>query len=233
MNTQKIIVPVVCALVLILGGYWLFASRKGNDVKNTQETTLGSSGVATVDTSPVKTGAVMQTTEKDINKAETNKKIMYATLNTNKGNITLELFTDATPETVANFVKLAESGFYNGTKFHRVIKGFMSQGGDPLTKDDSKMAQWGTGGPGYQFKDEIAPTNSNQINTISMANAGPNTNGSQFFINAQNNDSLNTKHTVFGKVIEGADVALTINSVPTAPGDRPLDPVIIQSITLK
>jgi len=109
----------------------------------------------------------------------------------------------------------------------------MSQGGDPLSKDDSKMAQWGTGGPGYKFKDEINTNNSNQTNTISMANSGPNTNGSQFFINAQNNDFLNTKHTVFGRVVDGTDIALAINSVATVPGDRPVDPVIIQSITLK
>jgi len=233
MNTQKIIVAVVCALVLVLGGYWIFTSEKSGDVKNTQETTLTISGSPTTDTSPIKTEAVKQETETNINKTETNKKIMYATLNTNKGNITLELFTETTPETVANFIKLAESGFYDGTKFHRVMKGFMSQGGDPLSKDDSKMAQWGTGGPGYKFKDEINTNNSNQTNTISMANSGPNTNGSQFFINAQNNDFLNTKHTVFGRVVDGTDIALAINSVATVPGDRPVDPVIIQSITLK
>src|SRR5688572_5636403 len=104
---------------------------------------------------------------------------MQALLHTSKGDITIEL-SAATPKTVANFAKLAGEGFYNGTKFHRVVAGFMVQGGDPLTKDDAMQARWGTGGPGYQFADEIGPGNHNGVGTISMANAGPNTNGSQF-----------------------------------------------------
>src|SRR5271165_2521121 len=104
-----------------------------------------------------------------------------AILHTNKGDITIEFSVDA-PNTAANFIKLAQEGFYDGTKFHRVIKDFMIQGGDPQTKDDALMARWGTGGPGYTFADEIHPNNNNDIGTISMANAGPNTNGSQFFI---------------------------------------------------
>lgn len=160
-----------------------------------------------------------------------NKKVMKATLHTSKGDITIEL-NSATPKTVENFTKLAKEGFYNGTKFHRVIKGFMSQGGDPLSKDDTKASMWGTGGPGYKFEDEITSPNKNDINTISMANAGPNTNGSQFFINAGNNNFLDTKHTVFGKVVAGMDVALAINNVATDPNDRPLEAVVIKSITL-
>jgi len=161
-----------------------------------------------------------------------NKKIMQAVLHTSKGDITIE-FNEATPKTVENFVKLAKEGFYDGTKFHRVIKGFMSQGGDPLSKDDTKSDYWGTGGPGYKFADEIGATNKNNINTISMANAGPNTNGSQFFINAANNNFLDTKHTVFGRVVAGMDVALAINNVATSSNDRPIEPVVIKSITLK
>lgn len=161
-----------------------------------------------------------------------NQKIMQAILHTNKGNITIE-FNTSTPKTVENFKKLAKEGFYDGTKFHRVIKGFMSQGGDPFSKDDSKSAMWGTGGPGYKFEDEITTNNKNDKYTISMANAGPNTNGSQFFINAANNNFLDAKHTVFGKVVAGADVADAINNVATGPGDRPLEPVVITNITLK
>src|ERR1035437_4912866 len=112
---------------------------------------------------------------------------MKATLKTNKGDIVIEFFEKETPNTVANFVKLAKSGFYDGVKFHRVIKNFMIQGGDPLTKEDSKMPYWGTGGPGYKFDDEITPGNNNAEGTISMANAGRNTNGSQFFINLRDN----------------------------------------------
>jgi peptidylprolyl isomerase len=148
------------------------------------------------------------------------------------GDITLS-FNPETPKTVENFRSLAKSGFYDGTKFHRVIKDFMSQGGDPLSKDDSKKGSWGTGGPGYKFNDEITDTNSNDAGTIAMANAGPNTNGSQFFINAVDNNFLDTKHTVFGKVTAGLDVAKAINTVAVDGSDKPLEPVILKSITLK
>jgi peptidylprolyl isomerase len=157
---------------------------------------------------------------------------MQATLHTTKGDIAFELFEHEAPNTVANFVKLAKSGFYDGTKFHRVIAGFMIQGGDPLTKDDSQQMFWGTGGPGYKFADEIHTTNRNQPGTISMANAGPNTNGSQFFINAQDNNFLDTKHTVFGKVISGMDVVTAIEHSPVNELDRPLEAVAITGVTI-
>lgn len=158
--------------------------------------------------------------------------IMKATFTTNKGQIELELFDTLAPKTVENFVTLAESDFYNGVKFHRVIEGFMIQAGDPLSKDDSMVDRWGTGGPGYTFEDEIHAENNNVIGTISMANAGPNTNGSQFFINVANNDFLDTKHTVFGKVISGMDTVSSIESVEKFPNDRPVEPVVIESITI-
>ncbi len=161
-----------------------------------------------------------------------NKKIMHATLTTNQGDITIEFNADA-PNTVANFVKLAQTGFYNGTKFHRVIKGFMIQGGDPLTKDDAMAQRWGTGGPGYQFADEIHANNRNDIGTIAMANSGPNTNGSQFFINVSNNNFLDPKHTVFGKVISGMDIVTKIENTQTGAGDRPAQPMVIESVSVK
>jgi len=169
-----------------------------------------------------------------INQVETKtgEKIMSAILHTNKGDITIE-FNSATPKTVENFSTLVKKGFYDGTKFHRVIKDFMNQGGDPLSKDDAQKALWGTGGPGYKFADEITATNRNDIGTIAMANSGPNTNGSQFFINTAANNFLDTKHTVFGKVTAGLDVVTAINSVSTDSTDKPLDPIIIKSITLK
>lgn len=157
---------------------------------------------------------------------------MNATLHTNKGDIVLEIFDKDVPNTAANFIKLAKDGFYNGVKFHRVIKGFMIQSGDPLTKDDSMMDAWGTGGPGYKFADEITAINKNIIGTISMANAGPNTNGSQFFINCNDNNFLDSKHTVFGRVSAGMDVVEEIENVATTGSDRPTEPVIITSITL-
>ncbi len=157
---------------------------------------------------------------------------MYATMHTNMGDIIIE-FIDSTPKTVENFTKLANEGFYNGTKFHRVIKDFMNQGGDPLSADDTKRSMWGTGGPGYKFNDEITVTNHNDVGTIAMANAGPNTNGSQFFINVAPNNFLDSKHTVFGKVTSGMDVVIEINNTATDPSDKPLNPVVIESITLK
>ena len=157
---------------------------------------------------------------------------MTAIIKTNFGEIKLELFNSDAPKTVENFIKLSESNFYDGTKFHRVIKGFMIQAGDPLTKDDSLKDSWGTGGPGYSFADEIHSNNKNIAGTISMANAGPDTNGSQFFINTEDNNFLNTKHTVFGKVIEGMEIVREIENVATEGPDQPVDNVIIEKIEI-
>ncbi len=158
---------------------------------------------------------------------------MEGTIKTNKGDIVIDFFDQATPNTVANFVKLAKSGFYDGVKFHRIIRNFMVQGGDPLTKEESKKHLWGTGGPGYKFDDEIGTENSNASGTISMANAGRNTNGSQFFINVADNHFLNSKHTAFGQVVKGMDVVAAIAAVPTAAGDQPIDPVVIESVVFE
>ena len=155
---------------------------------------------------------------------------MNATLHTTKGTIVIELNAADAPNTVANFTKLAGEGFYNGTKFHRIIQDFMIQGGDPQTKDDNLMSRWGTGGPGYQFADEVHANNQNNIGTISMANSGPNTNGSQFFINTANNNFLDTKHTVFGHVTEGMEVVNAIQGVEVGESDRPIESVVIESI---
>jgi len=157
---------------------------------------------------------------------------VVAVIQTNFGDIKLELFSSDAPETVENFIKLSEAGFYNGTKFHRVIKGFMIQGGDPLSKDNSLKDRWGTGGPGYTFSDEIHSNNRNAAGTIAMANAGPNTNGSQFFINIVDNNHLDSKHTVFGKVIAGIDVVGNIENTATEGPDRPIDDVIIENIKI-
>ena len=157
---------------------------------------------------------------------------MTATINTNQGAITLELFDKDAPKTVENFTKLSNEGFYNGVKFHRVIKGFMIQGGDPLSKDDSAKGAWGTGGPGYTFEDEIHANNRNLTGTISMANAGPDTNGSQFFINVADNNFLDTKHAVFGKVVDGMEVVTAIENTATEGSDVPVKDMIIDTITV-
>lgn len=156
-----------------------------------------------------------------------------AIMETSAGTITLELFADKAPKTVANFGKLASEGFYDGTRFHRVIENFMIQSGDPQSKDESLADMWGTGGPGYTFEDEIHDENKNVVGTIAMANAGPNTNGSQYFINVADNNFLDTKHTVFGRVTEGMDIVEAISQVATDGRDRPAEDVIVTSITVE
>ncbi|MFT5359636.1 MAG: peptidyl-prolyl cis-trans isomerase B (cyclophilin B) [Candidatus Paceibacteria bacterium] len=154
-------------------------------------------------------------------------------METNKGSITIELFDDKAPKTVENFIKLAGEGFYDGTRFHRVIETFMIQGGDPQSRDLDSSHLWGTGGPGYKFEDEIHEENNNLLGTISMANSGPNTNGSQFFINTQDNSGLDPKHTVFGKVVEGMESVFAIAGTPVDGADRPIDEVVISSVKIK
>lgn len=177
-------------------------------------------------------GGYFLISKKQVKAPVENQNKMTATIHTNKGDIIIEL-NNETPKTVENFVKLAKEGFYDGTKFHRVIKGFMNQGGDPLSKDDSQKQFWGTGGPGYKFDDELVSTNRNDVGTIAMANSGPNTNGSQFFINVAPNNFLDSKHVVFGKVIDGMDVVTEINNVQTDSSDKPIDSIIISNITIQ
>ena len=166
---------------------------------------------------------------------------LTATLTTTQGTVTVRLFPDQAPKTVRNFVELAEGGrewtnpvtrvkskdkLYDGTIFHRVITNFMIQGGDPLGT--------GTGGPGYQFKDEIHPDlRFDKPYLLAMANAGPGTNGSQLFITTVPTPWLTGKHTIFGEVIGGADVVDNISRVQTVPGDRPVTDVVLQSVTIQ
>ncbi len=147
-----------------------------------------------------------------------------ATLNTSKGTIEITLFDDDAPKTVKNFTDLAQQGFYDGLIFHRVIEGFMLQGGCPQGT--------GTGGPGYTFEDEF---NAHRVvrGAIAMANSGPNTNGSQFFIvTAEDCPWLDGKHTVFGEVHAGMDVVDAIDATPTDARDRPTTPVTIESLAV-
>ena len=156
-----------------------------------------------------------------------------AVFETSMGTFTLELFEDKMPVTTKNFIDLAQKGFYDNTKFHRVIEDFMVQGGDPFTKDNSKKARWGTGDPGYKIKDEFAKGLSNVRGTIAMANAGPNTGGSQFFINVVDNTFLDSKHPVFGKVVEGMDVVDEIVAVQTDSQDKPVEDVVVKKIRIE
>lgn len=166
---------------------------------------------------------------------------MHAIFDTNKGKFKIKLFADKTPKTVENFVGLVEgtkewtdpkSGqkvkkpFYDGLVFHRIIANFMIQGGDPLGN--------GTGGPGYRFEDEFHPElTHNKPGLLSMANAGPNTNGSQFFITVVKCPWLDNRHTVFGEVVEGYDIVEKISNIQTGPMDRPLEPVTVNSVKIE
>ncbi len=166
----------------------------------------------------------------------------YAVFNTSEGKIVARLFEKEAPKTVANFVELAEGKrewthpvsrskskdkLYDGTVFHRVIPDFMIQGGDP--------AGTGMGGPGYRFEDETknSPHKFSQPGKLAMANAGPNTNGSQFFITTANTDWLTGKHTIFGEVIEGYDIAEKISKVPRGAQDKPHKPVVLESVVIE
>jgi cyclophilin family peptidyl-prolyl cis-trans isomerase len=147
-----------------------------------------------------------------------------ATLHTTLGDITIGFLPAEAPLAVNNFLFLAREGFYDGVIFHRVIEGFVIQAGDPTGT--------GRGGPGYQFRDELDGTGKYTRGTVAMANAGPNTNGSQFFITLVPTPWLDGKHTVFGRVVKGLDVLKKIGAVQTDAGDRPVDSVRIQRVTL-
>ena len=164
-------------------------------------------------------------------KEESGEVAKGATIKTNMGDITVEFYPES-PKTVANFVKLALAGFYKGVKFHRVMKDFMIQGGDPNSKDDD-WSNDGRGGPGYTFADEI---NQHKLvrGSLAMANAGPNTNGSQFFIvTTEATPWLDGKHTNFGQVTGGLDVVQKIEATPVNENDHPLRDIVINDIIIE
>jgi len=208
------ILLVVIALALLFSG----CQPKNN---TSQETTT-----ATSNSYQVTNKEVTQTMQAEPMKQLADFKEIaatQATITTDKGDIVIELFREETPITTANFVELAESGFYDGIRFHRIIEDFMAQVGDPLSKDDSKKALWGTGGAGYVIPDEfVSSLKHDAPGIVSMANRGPNTGGSQFFITYEPTPWLDGKHTVFGRVTSGMDVLAKLEI-----GDA------IQSITLK
>ena len=160
-----------------------------------------------------------------------------AVITTTEGEMTLEFWPDLAPKTVENFKSLAKKGFYDGTCFHRIIKGFMVQGGDPLTKDPSKEAMWGTGGPGHQVKAEFNDR-SHQFGVISMArSSNPDSAGSQFFLCNGDASFLDRQYTAFGKLIKGDDVLTKISGTPVAPSSsgepsKPLKRIGVISITI-
>jgi len=214
------------ALLLIIGlGVWFAASDSGARTElSSEDSTLDFSDI------PALTNHNQNQTN-TMSDEQNPQENTVVTLKTNRGDISIELFLENTPVTAGNFLSLAKQGFYDGVKFHRVISGFMIQGGDPNSKTDDESS-YGRGGPGYTIPDEFAPGLSNVTGTISMANAGPNTGGSQFFINTADNTFLDGKHAVFGRVVEGMDVVRAIESTETKPGDIPVEPVVISEIEL-
>jgi len=171
-----------------------------------------------------------KTQAKEENKTVNNNEV--AVIKTTEGEMVVEFWPDVAPKTVENFKTLAQKGFYDGTAFHRIVKGFMIQGGDPLTKNPNEESSWGTGDPGYKIKAEFNDR-SHQRGVISMARSqDPDSAGSQFFIMHGTNAGLDNKYTAFGKVTEGLDVVDKIATTQTDDRDRPVKPMTIKTITI-
>ena len=230
----KQIVGVLVLCALLVGALVYITNRESSEPEL----------VVSEDGTPVSMEAPLapELLEENAEMAATNDMNPIAVFTTNQGTFEIELFADQMPITTGNFITLAEDGFYDGTKFHRIIEGFMIQGGDPNSKTDN-AASYGTGSPGYTIQDEfVAGENlSNVRGTISMANTGqPNSGGSQFFINTVYNlaldfdkQPLSSKHPVFGKIVDGMDIVDTIATVETGPRDVPVEPVVIESVTIR
>jgi cyclophilin family peptidyl-prolyl cis-trans isomerase len=219
---KNLILSIIVVGLAIWGGYH-FLKGAGTDASDadayaTSTLPYGDGGTAATSTATGETTTVTN-----------NQTSHMITIDTNYGKITIETYDADAPNTVKNFITLAQKGFYNGLTFHRVIEGFMIQGGDPLGN--------GTGGPGYQFADELDPATASykagyKKGVVAMANAGPNTNGSQFFIMAADYP-LPNNYTIFGHVVEGQDVVDKIDAVATDANDKPLSPVTMKTVTVQ
>ncbi len=224
MKKLFLIVPLI--VLVIVFGYYMSISVDDSDSSSSKKTseeqtqeTEAQGDEKTTESSDAKAG------EGSAPKMEIDKnKIYTATMKTSVGEIELKLFAKDAPKTVNNFVHLAEKSFYNKTIFHRVMKDFMIQGGDPEGT--------GMGGPGYTFEDEI---NEHKLvkGVLAMANSGPDTNGSQFFIvTAEATDWLDGKHTAFGEVTKGLDIAQKIENVETGQNDKPAEDIVLETVTI-
>jgi cyclophilin family peptidyl-prolyl cis-trans isomerase len=218
MNSKNI--TVLVALIIIAGAWFMF-DRKAEPLVQTNDaysTTTPATSVVASSTVPV-TSTTNTSSKTSMN---------TITIETSKGNIVFETYTNDAPKTSENFITLANKGFYNGVIFHRVISGFMIQGGDPTGT--------GMGGPGYKFADELNPVTESYKKgyvrgTVAMANSGPNTNGSQFFI-MHKDTPLPNAYTIFGHVISGMDVVDAIAAVQVNDSDRPIQDVVIKKVTV-
>ncbi len=230
---KNIILSIITVGVIVGGGYYFFENKKSptdDMIKVNLDSYNNSSNeiIKFEDGSEVATGSQLQNNQNSspVSSGEVKKSNMI-TVETNYGKIVFETYNTDAPKTVNNFVTLANKGYYNGLTFHRVIKGFMIQGGDPNGN--------GTGGPGYQFEDELNPNTASykagyKKGVVAMANAGPNTNGSQFFIMTADYPLPNA-YTIFGKVVSGQDIVDKIANVQTGANDRPVSPVTMTKVT--
>lgn len=254
MNQRVLILSAIIAIGLIVGGIWYYsdAQHTGKDDASAPLVTRNDDSSQTVTSTPSDQGVAQtassggaplgQASANQNATTNTNPPVAPApvsektpinfmhtlTLHTNFGDIEFEAYDADAPKTVQNFLALSKKGFYDNLTFHRVIKGFMIQGGDPSGN--------GTGGPGYEFEDELNPTTQSYKNgykkgVVAMANAGPNTNGSQFFI-MLSDYPLPNSYTIFGKVIKGQDIVDTIGNVRTDGQDKPASPVIIKNVSI-
>lgn len=239
-HETKVTYSVIGTLVVVLGGVAYYLQQTVQlpqvQVPSQAQVEIGTTTTTGVRKAVTKTFAPKSITTTTTSTTTMNlpEKFTKAVITTNKGVIEMTFATD-TPETVKNFAKLAASGFYDGTRFHRVIRDFMIQGGDPLSKDLANKNSWGTGGPGYTFPDEIFPSDVFVQGTVAMANSGPNTNGSQFFIvtAVAGTPWLAGKHTIFAHITSGLDVALRIQDMQTDGMDRPTQDVIVEKIEIE
>lgn len=233
-SETKVTYSVILVLIVFLGGLAYFLQPLGaGDMKSTASTTTIKITPIT-QTKPLSSAVTKASTTEATNTPMEDKKYMMAVITTNKGVIEVT-FDKNKPMTVANFGKLATEKFYDGVRFHRVIKNFMIQTGDPLSKDKANMAVWGTGGPGYMFNDENVGNETYPQGTLAMANSGPNTNGSQFFIvtGADGYNPPSPAYTVFGHVTKGLAIALMIQDVATGKNNVPLEDVLIEKVEVR
>lgn len=229
---KNIILSIIIVGIVVGGGYYFFENKKSptDDMVKVSLDAYNNSDEKDIkfeDGSEVTPSSQLQNNS-SVNSGEV-KKTHMVTVETNYGKIVFETYDSDAPKTVNNFVTLAGKGFYNGLTFHRVIKGFMIQGGDPNGN--------GTGGPGYQFEDELNPNTDSykagyKKGVVAMANAGPNTNGSQFFIMTADYPLPNA-YTIFGKVVSGQDIVDKIANLPTGANDRPVSPVTMTKVTVE
>lgn len=229
-----ILIAIVIGLLVVGWGATRGNSNGPIDLLNATSTEQ-SNTVSTITTETTASSSQIINKTPSTSSGQINKKMsQIITLNTSLGIIQFETYNDDAPKTVENFIKLANQGYYNGLTFHRVIEGFMIQGGDPNCTPERSKGSCGTGGPGYQFADELNPETPSykagyKKGVVAMANAGPNTNGSQFFIMLEDNPLPNA-YTIFGKVIKGQEVVDKIGKVKTDTNDRPATAMVIKEV---